>query len=255
MSRIIAIPDIHGRNDLFGRLMNDLLEGQPGWPALAHDDQLVFLGDYIDRGLDSAGVIERLRSIEILRPNTIMLRGNHEKFLTDTYHGPEHERARTRDLWHYPGNGGQMTEASFRGIVPEDVVEWIEALPTSHDTPYFFFSHAPVPRDNRRPVFLHGQPFTERELIWSYDADEFGFSRNFGGSKVGVCGHIHQLKRGCYSPRFYPHYLFLDAGSGCAHRAPLIACDVAHRRYLSMRGEQGIFSTTLFDHTHEEVKS
>jgi serine/threonine protein phosphatase 1 len=74
--RLIAIGDIHGhRNKL-----DDLLEQiQP-----CDEDQFVFLGDYIDRGPDSKGVIEDLIDFQLFFPNTVFLRGNHEQLMIDT---------------------------------------------------------------------------------------------------------------------------------------------------------------------------
>ena len=70
--RTFAIGDIHGDlaalNKLFTRL-----------PTLVADDTVVFLGDYVDRGPDSAGVIARIRELEATCPAKIVaLRGNHE---------------------------------------------------------------------------------------------------------------------------------------------------------------------------------
>jgi serine/threonine protein phosphatase 1 len=73
--RLIGIGDIHGHRDK----LDDLLEQvQP-----AGEDLLVFLGDYIDRGPDSPGVLERLISLHQELPKTIFLRGNHEQMLLD----------------------------------------------------------------------------------------------------------------------------------------------------------------------------
>ena len=67
--RIIAIGDIHGELDKLNLLLD--------WVSPTEDDQLVFLGDYIDSGRSSCGVIERLLSFRQGFPTTIFLRGNH----------------------------------------------------------------------------------------------------------------------------------------------------------------------------------
>ena len=77
--RVYAVGDIHGRDDLLERLLD----------TIAHDDAaraparttLIFLGDLIDRGPDSARVIERLRHLAARRPDTRFLLGNHEEIL------------------------------------------------------------------------------------------------------------------------------------------------------------------------------
>ena len=79
--RVYAIGDIHGRADLLVRLMQVIVRD-----AERFEDQrqvkLVFLGDYIDRGEDSAQVLEILTRLEALNsPNIVFLKGNHEDAL------------------------------------------------------------------------------------------------------------------------------------------------------------------------------
>ena len=70
--RLIAIGDIHGEIEKLNELLNQL--------APQKDDTLVFLGDYIDRGLNSKEVINCL--IELSKnTNCIFLKGNHEDLL------------------------------------------------------------------------------------------------------------------------------------------------------------------------------
>lgn len=77
--RAYAVGDIHGRldlvDDLLGRIEDDILE-RPVETAV-----LVFLGDLIDRGPDSAGVVERLRTLDHFPARTLFLLGNHEEVL------------------------------------------------------------------------------------------------------------------------------------------------------------------------------
>ena len=71
--RLIAIGDLHGYVGGLKSLL-ELIEPRK-------EDQLVFLGDYIDRGPDSFGVIETLLTLKQQYPNTVFLRGNHEQWL------------------------------------------------------------------------------------------------------------------------------------------------------------------------------
>lgn len=83
--RLYAIGDIHGRLDL----LDDLLA------QIAADDSargpaktgLIFLGDLVDRGPDSAGVVERVRALCAERPDTRCLAGNHEEIFLGTCDG------------------------------------------------------------------------------------------------------------------------------------------------------------------------
>ena len=73
-ARLIAIGDLHGKLNMLNRLLN-IVSPQP-------EDQFVFLGDYIDRGEDSRGVIERLIQFKGDFPHTIFIRGNHDQLLS-----------------------------------------------------------------------------------------------------------------------------------------------------------------------------
>ena len=76
--RIIAIGDIHGHSDALASLVR-LINPQP-------DDTLVFLGDYIDRGPDSKGVLNQL--IELAdRCRLVPLKGNHEEMMLGAREG------------------------------------------------------------------------------------------------------------------------------------------------------------------------
>jgi serine/threonine protein phosphatase 1 len=240
MSRLFAVPDIHGRNDLLQRLLQTLRSDL--YSLDLTQDKLIFMGDMIDRGPDSKGVLDTVRKLESDHPGrVIVLRGNHEGLCLNAL-----RRGRWDDIstWLYPGNGGGATlgsfnaEASNRMIpkenpIPDEYLDWMENLPNFHEEPGFFFSHAPVPKEKDRPSALRDKPFTDWELTWTYFEDERGKSRHHkdkeGKDVVGVCGHIHRLSRGLFSPRYYEHYLFLDAGSGCSPKAPLVCTEVKSR--------------------------
>lgn len=77
--RLYAIGDIHGRLDLLDRLLDKIRADMAACPAL--DKTIIFLGDYIDRGLDSRGVLDRLANLSIEGAQTCLLRGNHDDML------------------------------------------------------------------------------------------------------------------------------------------------------------------------------
>jgi len=76
MGRLLAIGDIHGCRKALRALLQ-LVEPQ-------EDDTIVFLGDYIDRGPDSRGVLDDLIAFQHDHPGTIFLRGNHDQLMLDT---------------------------------------------------------------------------------------------------------------------------------------------------------------------------
>jgi len=71
---LYAVGDIHGRLEKLERLLAAL--------PLQPEDRLVFLGDYVDRGPDSRGVVDRLIRVAAERP-CVFLMGNHESMFLD----------------------------------------------------------------------------------------------------------------------------------------------------------------------------
>jgi serine/threonine protein phosphatase 1 len=95
--RVFAIGDIHGCVRTTEALLEQISPGQ--------DDHLVFIGDYVDRGPDSRGVISRLIRLREECKCTF-LRGNHEAMMLDFIDHNDLE------LWRI--NGGMATLESYR---------------------------------------------------------------------------------------------------------------------------------------------
>ena len=72
--RILAIGDIHGCSRAFDTLI-DAVSPEP-------DDQIITLGDYVDRGPDSRGVLDRLVALHD-GGRLIALRGNHDAMMLE----------------------------------------------------------------------------------------------------------------------------------------------------------------------------
>lgn len=101
---VYAIGDIHGRLDLLSRLHRMILDDARGLAAMEY--VLIYLGDYVDRGPESAGVVELLSKETLPGFSAIHLMGNHEdfllRFLDDTSSGT---------AWF--ANGGVATMRSY----------------------------------------------------------------------------------------------------------------------------------------------
>lgn len=78
-ARAYAIGDVHGRLDLLRALVDQIMVDRREHPC--ERDYIVFLGDLVDRGPDSAGVIDYLLRTGPVLPNPIFLMGNHEEML------------------------------------------------------------------------------------------------------------------------------------------------------------------------------
>lgn len=77
--RAYAVGDVHGRLDLLDRLLENIEADIAARPD--RKTFIIFLGDLIDRGPDSAGVVERLRTYRPANARTVFLAGNHEEVL------------------------------------------------------------------------------------------------------------------------------------------------------------------------------
>ncbi len=130
-----AIGDIHGCADHLRQLLVDIEEHRASRPR-----KLVFLGDYIDRGPDSDGVIEVLRALQGSEAQDVVcLMGNHEDLMINAFHTPG-------ERLNWLMNGGNKALMSF-GIdgpekLPVDVVRWTQRLPTVHEDALRYYVHA-----------------------------------------------------------------------------------------------------------------
>jgi serine/threonine protein phosphatase 1 len=132
-----AIGDIHGCEAALSRL----LDACNSWGGDCQR-RFVFLGDYIDRGPESAAVIRRLMSWQEKCPDQVVcLRGNHEDMLLLAHHD-------SNAYMRWIRNGGLFTLRSF-GVgtvedIPKEVVSWLHCLPSSFDDGRRFYVHAGV---------------------------------------------------------------------------------------------------------------
>ena len=153
--RAYAVGDIHGRLDLLDRLLAAIeqdLERRPARKAL-----LVFLGDLIDRGPDSRGVVERLRTYrhEGLRP--YFLAGNHEEVLLRLlsgergildswlkYGGAECLQSYGRDPATLAGQNERTAIAMVKDAIPGDHVRFIGSFADTLRLGDYLFVHAGI---------------------------------------------------------------------------------------------------------------
>ena len=134
--RTYAIGDIHGCVGL----LSDLLR-QIDRDAAGETRRIVCLGDYVDRGPDSAGVILTLRALQKRGEDVICLKGNHEDLMLGAVRVPGPDRD-----WWIQRSGGRETLASFGADsvdgVPDDILRWIAECPTGLDDGRRYFVHA-----------------------------------------------------------------------------------------------------------------
>ena len=122
--RTLVVGDIHGKLELFNLLL-EKMEYRAG------EDRLILIGDLVDRGENSRGVVARAIELKREAPNNVVvLRGNHEAMMLAALSHPEGEQA---ELWYY--NGGIETLQSYMDEegdcdVPEEHWDFLASLPT-----------------------------------------------------------------------------------------------------------------------------
>ncbi|HEY0836943.1 MAG TPA: metallophosphoesterase family protein [Azospirillum sp.] len=230
---VYAIGDIHGRADLLDQTLERIAADAARLPD--HARYVVYLGDYVDRGPDSARVIERLLAGPPPGFGAIHLKGNHEvallDFLNDVRIGP---------TWFAEGIGGGATLASYGVLPPADPADpdhltaaqaqFRAALPPAH--------RAFLTKDLRTHVtigdylFVHagirpGVPLAEQreeDLLWI--RREFLNSTADHG-KVVVHGHTIAPE-----PEVRANRIGIDTGAYATGRLTCLVLEGAERRFL-----------------------
>ncbi len=194
MPKIFAIGDVHGCTGKLEELLSLL-------PLDAKQDTLVFVGDYIDRGPNSKGMIEYLIDLRQKIGDIVFLSGNHEQMFLN-YH--RNNEGRQRFLM----NGGESTIISYgvAGLkdgrnmnVPRNHLEFLTTLRISYETHDYIFVHAGlkpgVPRDKQTP----------EDMLWIRHAFVES-TEDFG--KIVVFGHTTLDK-----PLIEPNKIGIDTGA------------------------------------------
>ncbi len=150
--RRIAISDIHGCARTFRKLLHTI--------ALTKDDHLFLLGDYIDRGPDSKGVLDTIFQLQREGFRLTCLKGNHEEGLEWALTSEAH-------FAHWLYWGGDATLASF-GLshparIPEPYLDFLRTRPLFHLSDEWILVHAGL-------NFRASDPFADRRaLLWIRD--------------------------------------------------------------------------------------
>jgi serine/threonine protein phosphatase 1 len=160
MTRTYVIGDIHGCCREFERLLDLCGDHADGRPA-----RLITLGDYVDRGPDSFGVVQlirhRLAGDYPIFKSVINLKGNHEDMMVRAVLGGE---LSAKQNWVSSDNGGDATVESYpkREVLADDA-KWLAALPTSYEDKLRYYVHAGI----RPGIPLKEQ--NEADRLWIRD--------------------------------------------------------------------------------------
>lgn len=232
--RLYAIGDVHGRFDLLQQMHRliaaEILRDQP------RDWRVIHLGDYVDRGPQSAQVLDCLTKLVARDPRYIALMGNHDEGMMEFLTDPTAEGARI-----FLNFGGVETAQSYgvaldetsRAQLLESHRLLLSALPDKHMTLLrnlpravtfgdFFFCHAGV----RPGVALEAQD--PHDLIWIRRAF-LDHAELF--EKVIVHGHTPHD-----APQLLPNRVNVDTKAFATGRLTALVLDGREKRFLVSEG-------------------
>jgi serine/threonine protein phosphatase 1 len=172
MASTFVIGDIHGDRAALDALLAKL-------PADA-DDTVVFLGDYVDRGPDSRGVVERL--IEHARRHpSIFLCGNHEDAWMQMHEQPDQgflfpERNGCLQMMQSYVDTRGMNQAELYALLiepkkwlPKEHVDWFRSLAVWYEDEHGIYVHAGL--DGKNGVWKHPTQGREVAMLWTRNSD------------------------------------------------------------------------------------
>lgn len=232
---LYAIGDIHGQLNELMRVL-DLIEKDGGPNA-----NVVFVGDYVDRGPDSKGVVQTLMDGVNAGKNWRLIKGNHDRYLCRFLDNQiVHDPATRADLfWFDPRLGGDKTLLSY-GVVADDLrplteihAAAVDAVPQAHRD---FMAALPLMVTSDDLLFVHAgirpgvalSDQVEDDLIWIRQPF-LEYDQSFG--PLVVHGHT-----ALDHPEHVGNRVNLDGGAG--YFRPLHAA-VFHDRDCWLLSENG----------------
>lgn len=146
--KTFAIGDVHGQYRSLEKLLSNL-------PIDWQQDELVFVGDLIDRGPSPRRVLEFVRNLQVKNPLVRVLRGNHEQILLDCFETDKQLKSFKRWLnmgaedtyADYCPSTRRMRWATFASCFPGSMREYLRSLPISYRNDHAIYVHAGMRRN------------------------------------------------------------------------------------------------------------
>lgn len=222
---VYAVGDIHGRSDLLSELEARIAADAASRPAERR--LIVYLGDYVDRGPDSRGVVDRLLEGPPAGFDAVHLRGNHEDFLLRFLEDDSIGRAwlmnggdATLESYGVLPSSGVPDEApiavlqrEFRRLLPPRHLGFLRGLRLRHRAGSYVFVHAGI----RPGIPLDAQ--IDDDLMWI--RDDFLYSTADHGAVV-VHGHSIRLE-----PERLRNRIGIDTGAYASGRLTALVLEEA----------------------------
>lgn len=198
--------DIHGRLDLLDAALDAIA-------TRADSTRLIFLGDYVDRGPESKGVVERVMALEQSGYADALI-GNHEEMMIASVLSKSYNYA--SKMW--VNNGGGKALKSYGAgdnaynakwdLIPKEHIAWMNGLPSILQKYNRIFVHAGLLP--RVPLNQHD----DEHFLWIRDKFLLGKPGDFPAHVVH--GHSHTVpifKPDPSMPELHPHRTNLDTGA------------------------------------------
>lgn len=174
-----VVPDIHGHIRTLRILIEERIE-------LQKSDSIYFLGDYIDRGPDSKGVLDYIMSLQSSGYDVHCIRGNHEDYCIRAWEEDQKRlffRSPVEKDWRH--NGAEKTLQSFGVKRPREInkfyIDWLKKTEYYIELEDYILVHAGL-------NFTIENPFRDsRSMMWIRD---FKVDKSKTGGKIVLHGHV-----------------------------------------------------------------
>ena len=221
---IYAVGDVHGRLDLLRQVF-----GRVKHHARGHPYTIIMLGDYIDRGCESRGVVEYLLQ-HSRQQNVLCLRGNHDEMLIQCCRTKSH-----LDFKSWMNVGGELTIESYGGDPAKS--SSLDCIPLAHRQ---WLLQRPAIYEDLAHVFVHAGivptiPLVDQnqeDFLWIRDRFVKASADRFIESRHIVHGHTMTWsgKPDPALPEFLAHRTNLDTGAYLTHVLSVGVFEVGLRR-------------------------
>ncbi|HUT47932.1 MAG TPA: metallophosphoesterase family protein [Alphaproteobacteria bacterium] len=215
-TRVYAVGDIHGRADLLATLRKKIVKDAKKAPKKAGIERkvVVYLGDYIDRGPDSFGVIEMLLDEPLDGFEEVYLKGNHEDYMAKFLIGDG-------DGLGWLFNGAENTIASY-GVEPGNWMDFepeklralraglFEAIPERH---HAFLDRLALRHAEGGYLFVHAGIRPEVPLAAQDDEDLMWIREDFLDSEADHMARVVHGHTISWTPEFLPNRIGIDTGA------------------------------------------